>query len=220
MKTNRELVLRRATNSTYSERLHNANLRLWQSLARERPIATRSAARNLRYDRWVHPMKRLWAPWRMEYICSARKSSGRRSCLFCRLVRSKDDEQNLLLLRSRLGLVLMNRFPYNNGHLMVAPNRHVAELERLTDREAHELFQLLQRSLVVLKRELTPQGFNVGMNLGRVAGAGVAGHLHIHIVPRWNGDTNFMPLVAETKVVSEHLATTYNRLKQRFSSNR
>jgi ATP adenylyltransferase len=110
----------------------------------------------------------------------------------------------------------MNRFPYNNGHVMVAPNRHVATFEKLSAEEGVELFKLVQKSLAVLRRQLKPQGFNVGANVGRVAGAGVAGHVHIHIVPRWLGDVNFMPLLSETKVISEHLAETYNRLRGQF----
>jgi ATP adenylyltransferase len=163
-------------------------------------------------------MKTLWAPWRAEYIRSAisQHSTGRRDCLFCSLLRTKDDAANLVLCRGRHAFVVMNRFPYNNGHLMVAPNRHTADLETLSAAEGAELFKLVQKSLAVLRRALKPQGFNVGANLGRVAGAGVAGHLHIHIVPRWLGDDNFMPLLAETKIISEHLAETYERLCTQF----
>jgi ATP adenylyltransferase len=110
----------------------------------------------------------------------------------------------------------MNRFPYNSGHLMVAPCRHTARLEALTQAEASEIFQLIQKSVTVLKKEFKPQGFNIGANLGAVAGAGVTGHLHFHIVPRWQGDTNFMPLLSETKVISDHLKTTYERLAKHF----
>jgi ATP adenylyltransferase len=117
-------------------------------------------------------------------------------------------------------MVMMNRFPYNNGHLMAAPVRHVARFERLTAAEGRELFGLIQRCITVLRRELHPSGFNVGLNLGRSAGAGVAGHLHVHIVPRWFGDVNFMPLLGETKVISEHLHETYQRLRRGFSPQR
>ena len=165
-------------------------------------------------------MKTLWAPWRAEYIrCAASQhSTGRRSCLFCNLLKTKDDAANLVLHRGRYAFVVMNRFPYNNGHLMVAPNRHTADIESLSAAEGAELFKLVQKSLAVLRRGLKPQGFNVGANLGRAAGAGVAGHLHIHIVPRWLGDDNFMPLLAETKVISEHLTETYGRLRRQFRS--
>jgi ATP adenylyltransferase len=166
-------------------------------------------------------MKTLWAPWRAEYIYCAggQQSTSRRHCLFCHLLQSKDDLANLILYRGRRAFVVMNRFPYNNGHVMVAPNRHVATFEKLTAEEGAELFRLGQKSLAVLRRQLKPQGFNVGANVGRVAGAGVAGHVHIHIVPRWLGDVNFMPLLAETKVISEHLTETYNRLKRQFRSS-
>jgi ATP adenylyltransferase len=163
-------------------------------------------------------MRTLWAPWRTEYIyCAAgRNSTGRRHCLFCNLLKAKDDGGNLILYRGRHAFVVMNRFPYNNGHVMVAPNRHVATFEKLSAGEGTELFGLVQKSLAVLRRGLKPQGFNVGANLGRVSGAGVAGHVHVHIVPRWLGDVNFMPLLAETKVISEHLTETYDRLRGQF----
>ena len=163
-------------------------------------------------------MRTLWAPWRAEYIyCVAGKNSTRRRhCLFCNLLKAKDDREKLMLFRGRHAFVVMNRFPYNNGHLMVAPNRHTATLEKLGPAESAELFRLVQKSLAALRRALKPQGFNVGANLGRVSGAGVTGHVHVHIVPRWLGDVNFMPLLSETKVISEHLSQTYERLKTRF----
>jgi len=165
-------------------------------------------------------MKILWAPWRAEYIYCAigKPSTARRHCLFCNLLKTQDDPQNLILYRGRHAFVVMNRFPYNNGHLMVAPNRHAADLETLSAAESTEMFRLAQKSLAVLRRALKPHGFNVGANLGRVAGAGVAGHLHVHIVPRWLGDANFMPLLSETKVISEHLAETYQKLRRQFRS--
>jgi ATP adenylyltransferase len=165
-------------------------------------------------------VKTLWAPWRAEYIyCAAGQNpAGRRHCLFCNLLKTKDDRGNLMLYRGRHAFVVMNRFPYNNGHLMVAPNRHTADLETLSSAESTELFRLVQKALAVLRRGLKPQGFNVGANLGRVSGAGVAGHVHMHVVPRWLGDVNFMPLLSETKVISEHLAETYDRLRRGFSS--
>ena len=167
-------------------------------------------------------MRTLWAPWRAEYIYCAigKPSTARRHCLFCRLLKAKDDARNLILYRGRHAFVVMNRFPYNNGHVMVAPNRHTADLETLSAAESTELFKLVQKSLSVLRGALKPHGYNVGANLGRVAGAGVAGHVHVHIVPRWLGDVNFMPLLSETKVISEHLAETYDRLKTGFSPQR
>ncbi|MBM3314631.1 HIT domain-containing protein [candidate division WOR-3 bacterium] len=167
-------------------------------------------------------MKRLWAPWRAEYIYCAegRPSSDRRHCLFCRLAAERRDRQNLILQRGRLAFVVMNRFPYNNGHVMMAPYRHVATFEKLTAAEGGELLVMLGRLTAALRRAFRPDGFNVGANLGRVAGAGVAGHVHLHVVPRWDGDTNFMPLLAETKVVSEHLQTTYERLKDAMQKSK
>jgi ATP adenylyltransferase len=172
--------------------------------------------------------QKLWAPWRMEYIRAAAKDkaprtkdkgqgSRSRGCLFCTLKRSSDDEAELILHRGKLGFVVMNRYPYNNGHLMVAPHRHVADYEKLTPEEGLGLQRLVQRSLRALRLEMKPHGYNIGMNLGRVAGAGEAGHLHVHIVPRWLGDVNYMPAVAETKVISQHLRETWACLKRQMS---
>lgn len=159
-------------------------------------------------------MRRLWAPWRAEYIyCGNRPTSrSRRHCLFCRLPAECNDRASLILHRGRLAFIMMNRFPYNNGHLMVAPFRHTSALDMLTPAEEREVFRLLRLSLGMLRQAFKPHGFNVGANLGAVAGAGVVGHVHLHIVPRWQGDTNFMPLLGETKVISEHLLNTYDRL--------
>jgi ATP adenylyltransferase len=154
-------------------------------------------------------MRHLFAPWRAEYINQPKP--GR--CIFCAYGRQKRDERNLILYRGRTAFVIMNRFPYNNGHLMIAPFRHVGEVGQLKPAELRELFALLPRVTAALTREFRPAGFNVGLNLGRVAGAGIARHLHVHVVPRWNGDTNFMPVAGRTKVVSEALATTYSRLR-------
>ncbi|HDQ99933.1 MAG TPA: HIT domain-containing protein [candidate division WOR-3 bacterium] len=160
-------------------------------------------------------MKRLWAPWRGEYIraASARCRAGEKQCLFCALRRSRDDETDLVLCRDELAFAVLNRFPYNNGHLMVAPNRHVAAYDRLRPAETAAIDALVQRAIRALRRDARPHGFNVGMNLGRVAGAGEDTHLHVHVVPRWNGDTNFMPALAGTKVMSEHLQETRRRLR-------
>ena len=158
-------------------------------------------------------MRVMWAPWRMAYIKQTRKPRG---CIFCAKARERRDASNFLLHRGRHGFVLLNLFPYNSGHLMVAPYAHVKSLEALSDEAALDLIGLTNASLRVLRAEIKPQGFNVGINLGRVSGAGIEGHLHIHIVPRWNGDTNFMPLFAETRVIPEHLRTTYRRLRARF----
>jgi ATP adenylyltransferase len=145
----------------------------------------------------------------MAYIKGATKASG---CLFCRTARSRKDKENLLLYRGRLCFAMMNRYPYNSGHLMVAPYRHVAALEELGDKESADLLRLAGKCLQVLNKAMKPEGYNVGMNLGRVAGAGVLGHLHLHIVPRWSGDTNFMPVLGSTKVVNEALEETFEKL--------
>lgn len=158
-------------------------------------------------------MKVLWAPWRMAYIKNARKPAR---CIFCVKAKERRDANNLLLHRGRHGLVMMNLYPYNSGHLLVAPYIHVKSLEQLPDDAALDLMKLTSLSLRVLRNELKPEGFNVGINLGRVAGAGIEGHVHLHIVPRWSGDTNFMPLFGETRVMPEHLAATYRKLLARF----
>ncbi|HYM37364.1 MAG TPA: HIT domain-containing protein [Nitrospiraceae bacterium] len=159
-------------------------------------------------------MKVLWAPWRMAYVKNARKPA---KCIFCVKPKERRDAANLLLHRGRHALVMMNLFPYNSGHLLVAPYAHVKSLEQLPDEVALDLLRLTMLSLKVLRAEIKPEGFNIGINLGRVAGAGIETHVHLHIVPRWNGDTNFMPLFAETRVMPEHLQATYRKLLARFN---
>ena len=160
-------------------------------------------------------MERLWSPWRMEYIRSA-VGEDPQGCLFCDKLAAGDDEDSLILARSDLAFAILNAYPYNPGHLMVAPVRHVGELEELRPDELAAGSELLQRSVRALKESSNPDGFNLGMNLGRVAGAGIPGHLHWHVVPRWNGDTNFMPVLGETRVLPEALEATYARLKGRL----
>lgn len=157
--------------------------------------------------------KLLWAPWRLEYVSAV----PRRGCFLCAAAKQIPDEGNLLVHRGEHALVVMNRFPYNNGHLLLAPRRHIRDLEKLSPAEISELLQLLKIALRALRRELKPQGWNLGMNLERVAGAGLIGHLHLHLVPRWNGDTNFMPVTGNTKVISETLWQTCQRLRPHFS---
>ncbi|RPJ06466.1 MAG: HIT domain-containing protein, partial [Deltaproteobacteria bacterium] len=140
-------------------------------------------------------MESLWAPWRMDYILGEKE----KGCFFCRRPAEERDEENLILLRGREAFVMMNKFPYNNGHLMIVPNRHCVDMEDLTDGESSELFDLMKISVKVLKSALRPHGFNLGINIGTAGGAGEA-HLHFHIVPRWTGDTNFMPVIGETKI--------------------
>jgi len=157
----------------------------------------------------------LWAPWRIEYIENAGKYDG---CILCDKPAESDDRANLILYRGDLSYVIMNRFPYNNGHLMIVPYRHTHEMHRLDDAERLELFALLEKSRAVLEQVMHPHGFNIGMNLGRVAGAGIDTHLHFHIVPRWSGDTNFMPILGKTKVISEALERTWEKLYKLFHS--
>jgi ATP adenylyltransferase len=157
--------------------------------------------------------KNLWAPWRIGYIQGLGENSG--GCFICdRLKTPRDDDKNLVLWRSNHGIVILNRFPYNNGHLLVAPARHIAELHQGTDQELLELAKLTRESQKALSLTIKPHGFNVGMNFGRCAGAGLPDHLHIHIVPRWDGDTNFMSVCSDTDVISQSLTELFEQLKQ------
>lgn len=158
-------------------------------------------------------MRHLFAPWRIEYILSE-KSGG---CIFCHSPATRRSKKKLILYAGASTLVMLNRYPYTNCHLLVAPRRHTSTLSNLSDREMHDLFSTLRSSVDLLKRAIKPAGFNIGMNVGRTAGAGVAGHLHLHIVPRWRGDTNFMPILAESTVIPEHLQKAYDRLAPFFS---
>lgn len=157
-------------------------------------------------------METLWAPWRLEFITGDRPSG----CIFCRFPAEDRDRENLVLGRSDHAFVILNKFPYNNGHLMVVPRAHVASLDRLEDEAFEDLQRTLRLSIRVLSEFCSPEGLNVGMNLGRCAGAGIADHLHWHVVPRWVGDVNFMPVLAETRVVPEHLDRTWERLRPAF----
>lgn len=156
-------------------------------------------------------MKTMWAPWRMEYIL-ADKQDG---CVFCDALSENDD---LTLFKGNDTMVMMNKFPYINGHLLVAPVRHLSALAELSKYEMGELLATVERSVDILKRIMHPDGFNVGLNLGKVAGAGVEEHLHFHIVPRWFGDTNALTVFADVRVIPEHLQATYNNLKPHFDS--
>jgi ATP adenylyltransferase len=156
-------------------------------------------------------MKYLWAPWRMNYILGEKK----KGCFFCKKLKEKKNPKNLILYQGEYVFVIMNRYPYANGHLMVVPKRHSLDLEQLEDGELKELFDLLKVSVKVLKRSLRPHGFNIGMNIGKAGGAG-EDHLHLHIVPRWKGDTNFMPVLGEAKIIPEYLERTYQRLHSAF----
>ena len=153
-------------------------------------------------------MKRLWAPWRLEYIQSADEQEG---CVFCRTLEA-DEEESLVVHRGDRAFVLLNRYPYASGHFMVAPYRHEGEFGELTAEEALEIHRLAASGLGALAEAMRPQGFNIGWNLGRIAGAGVVDHVHLHVVPRWAGDTNFMPVLADVKVMPEALEDTRRKL--------
>lgn len=157
-------------------------------------------------------MDQLWAPWRLSYVASAKPPTDDDPCFICKGLAGEDDRANLIALRSERSVVLLNRFPYNNGHLLVAPRAHQGKLEDLDADEILDTQQTLTRMVTVLTRIIKPDGFNIGLNLGRVAGAGLPGHLHWHIVPRWNGDTNFMPVLADVKVIAQSLESLYDWL--------
>jgi ATP adenylyltransferase len=160
--------------------------------------------------------KPLWAPWRLEYIAQADELEG---CVFCAEAGGELPEQeSLVVRRGTAALALLNKYPYSSGHLMAAPMRHVGSFAELTDEEALELHALARAGIDALGRTYRPDGFNVGWNLGRVAGAGIADHVHLHVVPRWSGDTNFMPVLADVKVIPEHLLETRDRLRDAWPS--
>ena len=154
-------------------------------------------------------MDRLWAPWRIKYIRAHKKQRG---CIFCKAVKSA--KHDYVIFITTHSIAMLNIFPYNNGHIMVTPKRHTAELTKLTGPEALDLFGAICKAKKILDKTLKPQGYNIGMNISPSAGAGIVGHLHIHIVPRWVGDTNFMPVVHQTKVISESLDELYRQLKK------
>jgi ATP adenylyltransferase len=160
-------------------------------------------------------MERLWTPWRRAFIEGA-TSGTETGCFLCTKPAQHDDRANLILWRGERAYILLNLYPYNSGHLMIAPYAHVGDLARLDASIAQDMMGLTQRSVGVLQDAYRPEGFNIGMNLGKPAGAGVPDHLHMHVVPRWTGDTNFMPIVAETKVLPETLDQTYARLAPLF----
>jgi len=156
-------------------------------------------------------MKILWAPWRIKYILQEKP----KGCIFCIKSKESKDEENLILYRAKYNFVMLNLYPYNNGHLLIAPYRHVPSIEQLNSDELKEMMLLAKGCLLVLRDVMKPDGFNLGFNIGRVAGAGIEEHVHMHIVPRWNGDTNFMPVIGDTKVIPEALKDTYKKLRSR-----
>ena len=160
-------------------------------------------------------MDKLWAPWRMKYIKEA-IDKPQNGCVFCVRAKQTDDKKNLILYRGKFAFVICNAFPYNNGHLMVVPYTHTSNMDELDDACALEVWKLVALCRRVLSKAFKPDGFNIGINLGRVAGAGIDTHLHVHIVPRWNGDSNFMPVIADTKVISQSLEEAYEELVEGF----
>jgi ATP adenylyltransferase len=157
--------------------------------------------------------QRLWAPWRLAYVKDASKET---ECIFCIKPAEDDDEANYIVRRGESAYVILNAFPYTNGHLMIAPYAHIASLRDLDSKMVAEMMALAQLSLRALDDAYSPQGYNVGFNQGRVAGAGFEGHIHMHVVPRWGGDTNFMPVLADTRVLPQSLEDSYRALKERL----
>lgn len=160
-------------------------------------------------------MERLFSPWRSKYIESfSRKDIEGEECVLCKASGDGKDEENLVVTRGTSCFVIMNLYPYNSGHLMIVPFRHIPNIIDLTSEESHEVMDLLQRMTTALQKVSHPDGFNIGSNIGRTAGAGIDSHVHFHIVPRWNGDTNFMPILAETKMISEDMKETFMKLRK------
>lgn len=159
-------------------------------------------------------MRKLWAPWRIQYIKTLKEEKG---CIFCIKPKENRDEENFILRRGKKSFIILNKFPYNSGHLMIAPYRHTGKIENLKDEESLEIFKFLKLSIKALKKVINPHGFNVGINIGKIAGAGYPGHIHFHVVPRWDGDTNFMPVIGETKVIPEEIKRTFKILYPFFN---
>ena len=156
-------------------------------------------------------MNRLWAPWRLQYVTKDKSPAG---CIFCDKPRAGDDRANHIVHRGLSAFVLLNTYPYNNGHIMIAPFAHLSSLEDLPPATLHEMMDLAQQCIRAFKLSFQPEGFNLGLNLGAAAGAGIKDHLHLHLVPRWSGDTNFMPVLADTRVIPQSLDATYDQLSK------
>jgi ATP adenylyltransferase len=164
-------------------------------------------------------MDHLWAPWRLSYVATAKAPAAADPCFICRGLAADDDRSNLIPLRTALSVVVLNRFPYNNGHLLVAPRAHKGRLDELTPEEMLDTLETVRRAVRVLDELMRPDGYNVGLNLGHAAGAGLPGHLHWHVVPRWHGDTNFMPVLADAKVIVQSLDALYDLLVTRLGGS-
>lgn len=161
-------------------------------------------------------MEYLWTPWRMQYINSNHLCPENQGCVFCEAIKQPEAFENLVVKRGSQAYVVLNRFPYNNGHLLVVPYQHVSMLSELSAEIQHEMMDLANLSVTILKELYNAQGFNLGFNIGSAAGAGIAGHIHMHIIPRWNGDTNFISTIGQTRVLPEEMTETYNKLKMAF----
>ena len=160
-------------------------------------------------------MEYIWSPWRYKYVASSDSDAG---CVFCRVHQQRADRENLIIHRASVNFVILNLFPYTSGHLMVVPYEHTASLAGVGEPVTTEMMALTKKAQAALEAEYRPDGLNIGMNLGRSAGAGVADHIHLHVVPRWAGDANFLSIIGETRVLPEDLATTYDRLKKYFDA--
>lgn len=162
-------------------------------------------------------MDNIWSPWRMEFIRDQRQKEGGAPCVFCELEGQQPNDQNLVLFLGQHNYIVMNRFPYTNGHLLIIPYGHCAHLKESSKEVYQEILDLMVKSMEVLKEVLEAQGFNCGLNVGRVSGCGIVDHYHWHVVPRWNGDTNFMPVLGGARVMPEYLSETYGRLRPGFA---
>jgi ATP adenylyltransferase len=154
-------------------------------------------------------MRQMWTPWRMAYI----RREHRPGCIFCEMLDAQDDRNQLVLHRSELAFLVLNKYPYNNGHLMAVPYRHMDSVEALTPEETTDMMALVSLGIRALRHTSHPEGFNIGINIGKIAGAGVVDHIHIHVVPRWGGDTNFMPVLGDVRLIPQDLRETYDELK-------
>ncbi len=157
-------------------------------------------------------MDKIWTPWRKQYL----EQKMDKNCIFCEGPKKKHDRSSYIIKKSKYSFVMLNLYPYNNGHLIIAPYRHVSDLDRLEENELLDLMQLVIQSKKLIGKTLKPDGYNLGINIGKIAGAGFEGHIHIHLVPRWSGDTNFMPIISNTKVISQSLESLFKSLKKRI----
>ncbi len=163
-------------------------------------------------------MDKLWAPWRVKYITKIVKKT--KGCVFCSILKEKKDKKNFIIKRTKHAYSVLNIFPYNNGHILIIPNRHVPDLSDLNREERNDLLDLLQETKALLGKTMHADGYNIGINLGKAAGAGFPNHMHIHLVPRWQGDVNFMPVTADTKVVSQSLKALYEKLSKAYKTSK